>query len=296
MTECFTQLTRAFCGTNGDSKYIPLHELSESTAAKSLITGALENGSIKPEPIYGKDNVIAYEFLTCPRKYNPLLPRQNFNMEDLSRDFYDKGLHIEFDVALSSAILMNARDFPATLNIHPKSAQEDEFWRGIEPYLKGHPPQNIIFEILEHHIEKTADVSHLRDMKAKGYGVWLDDFTINPENDRRILTPNHDNRLVVFRNIYDTVKIDGPLIQAFMGDKKAQEEHGFTDKDLIRLMDYLRDETPCNTSYIAERVQNRKEADILFDMGFVGVQGFNLKEEDFHYRMREQSSLQYDNM
>ncbi len=285
----FKNLVTAFCNRSGSGRYYHLYKLADSLSAQALFSGALKNGSIKPEPIYGLDGYIAHEFLTRPRQKNPLLPRQQFNIESLSREFYEKDLHVEFDVTLCEVILENATNLPATLNIHPKSAQYDEFWRGIEPLLKDHPPQDIIFEILEYDIDKTADVSALRDMKSKGYGVWLDDFTINSPDDKNILAPNHDNRLAVFDGIYNVIKFDGPLVKSFMGCKDSQKDHGFTDECLIRLMNYLGNNIPSNISFVAEHVQNREEANILFNMGFMGVQGFNLDSKDFDYAAKKEA-------
>lgn len=245
-----------------------------------FVLDAFKNGSIL-EPIYGQNQIIGYESL-CRPDYKE---GKEISMDKVATGFYERGAAIEFDILTCEIGLETTqyklkktfeaygldyaakkiphqkhKKLPVTLNISVESALSPTFWKKLEPYLENFNAQDVIFEILEHDVDPTADISHLNTLKRRGYRFALDDFAAGPE---------HQNRLKIFADIIDFIKIDGPLI------RNAIEEQ---DRSLNDITKSLKDH-----KLVAERVHSKTEANQLFDMGFYGVQGRELKHEDFTY-------------
>lgn len=235
-----------------------------------LLPAGVSQHRSEQEPIYGKQNYIAYEAL-----FRPSENITSLSISELSKMFYHLGAQEKFDALTLQKGLNDAKNFPVTLNISVKSALSPEFWNNIEGVLKNHNPQDIIFEILEHDVALDADISHLETLKELGFKFALDDFSIGE---------SHKNRLAVFTDLIDYIKIDGPLVRAGLGDKNTP----FTENDFIKLTDNLREVAP-HTKLIAEHVNNAKEAASLFWLGFDGVQGRDLNPEDFPYTPEAQA-------
>ncbi len=238
-------------------------------AYRALLSDAFKNGVVQ-EPIYGVDEYIAYECLS-----RPACNDMKFRMDILSEQFYARGVAEEFDILTTANGLKAARNFPVTLNIAVDTVLSTSFWEKMEKRLSPFAPQDLIFEILEHDVDLDADISHLERLRAQGYRFALDDFAIGD---------SHKNRLFVFGGLIDYIKIDGPLVRAGLGD----ESDGFTQDDFDKLLDKIKGTHP-EATLIAERVRSRAEADTLFDLGFKGVQGRQLKAIDFPYSIAAQN-------
>ncbi len=240
-----------------------LHEFA-SDIAQSVINDAYKNGAIQ-EPIYGVDKIIASESLARPKdKING-----NYSIGAISEEFYRRGLAEKFDALTCSIGIDHAEHFPATLNIAVESALSIAFWEEIDRHVKGVAAENFIFEILEHDVDIRADISHLYELKDMGYRFALDDYSGNKIDTRR---------LYVFGELVDYIKIDGPLVRAGLGD----EDTGSSAAKFESIFNFLKINYP-DVMLIAERVRTAQEAQTLFDMGFDGVQGRDLKPEFFHY-------------
>ncbi len=242
---------------------ISLHEFS-TEIAQSVINDAYKNGAVQ-EPIYGVNGIIASESLVRPKDSI----NGRYSTGALSEEFYRRGLSEEFDVLTCSIGIDHANHFPTTLNISVESALSVSFWEKIAVQVKDIDPKKFIFEILEHDVDPNADISHLHELKDKGYRFALDDYCGNKIDARR---------LAVFGELIDYIKIDGPLVRAGLGDKVE----GHSAEKFREVIDYLKAQFP-NVMLIAERVRSADEAQKLFDMGFDGVQGRDLKPEFFHY-------------
>ncbi len=242
---------------------IPLEDLSEDVV-QSVIYDAYKNGAVQ-EPIYGKFAVLAAESLARPKDDM----HGAYSIGELSKEFYRRGLAEKFDVLTCSIGIKHATQLPATLNISVESALSPTFWAEIEQRVEGFEPENFIFEILEHDVDVNADIEHLKALKERGFRFALDDFTGNALD---------ENRLAVFGDLVDYIKIDGPLVRASFDD----EGEGYTATQFEKLVETLRTDHP-ETQLIAERVRTAEEAQTLFDMGFAGVQGRQLKPEFFPY-------------
>jgi len=242
---------------------IALHEFGLDIT-QSVINDAYKNGAIQ-EPIYGVNEIIASESLARPKdKING-----SYSIGLLSEEFYKRGLAEKFDALTCSVGIDHARHFPATLNIAVESVLSVSFWEKIDDHVKGVDPKNFIFEILEHDVDPNADISHLHELKDMGYRFALDDYYGNKIDSRR---------LAVFGELVDYIKIDGPLVRAGLGD----EVKGHSAEKFREVFDDIKARFP-DVMLIAERVRSAEEAQKLFDMGFDGVQGRDLKPEFFHY-------------
>lgn len=242
---------------------IPLEDLSEDVV-QSVIFDAYKNGAVQ-EPIYGYANILAAESLARPKDDM----HGAYSIGELSKEFYRRGLAEKFDVLTCSIGIKHAKHLPATLNIAVESALSPSFWDEIERRVEGFEPENFIFEILEHDVDVNADIEHLKALKERGFRFALDDFTGNALD---------QNRLAVFGDLVDYIKIDGPLVRAGLGD----DGEGYSAEQFESLVATLRVDHP-ETQLIAERVRTAEEAETLFDKGFTGVQGRQLKPEFFPY-------------
>jgi EAL domain-containing protein (putative c-di-GMP-specific phosphodiesterase class I) len=249
---------------------------------EAIIKDAFKNGSIQ-EPIYGKYGFLAHESLARPVDANG----KKYSISNISNLFYEEGLAVQFDTLTSSLGMKNSENRPITLNISIESALSPEFFDGIKSRMERHNLENedIIFEILEHDVKPNVDISHLESLKEEGFRFALDDFSI-AEKDKTVSKENV-NRIAVFGNLVDFVKIDGPLVRAkFEEEFKSKNRHGKDKKyfaDDFKTSLSLVQTTMPQADIICERVYNKQEADILFDLGVKGVQGWDLKDEDFNY-------------
>lgn len=233
---------------------------------EALDSNAFKRRHIKAEAIYGQDKIVAYEILSRP--YNG---EKAFSIGHLSELSYSLDIAREFDALTCSNALKVAEEAPLrrpiTLNLSVDSVLSNQFWTFMEPKLEPFKPTDMIFEILEHNVNRTADIAHLYAMKKQGYRFALDDYSIGQD---------HENRLHVFGDLVDFIKIDGPFVRAGLGDESTE----FTQEQFNETAQRLKNEYP-HCALVAERVYDREEAQYLFDMGFVGVQGWDLEPEDF---------------
>ncbi|MGH1378454.1 MAG: EAL domain-containing protein [Alphaproteobacteria bacterium] len=233
---------------------------------EALESNAFKRRHIKTEAIYGQNETIAYEILSRPNN-----GEKSFSIGHLSQLSYELDIAREFDALTCSNALKVAEESPLTrpitLNISVDSALSYNFWGFLGAKIEKFEPEDIIFEILENDVDVNADITHLKNFQDRGYRFALDDFSIGQD---------HENRLSVFGDLVDFIKIDGPFVRAGLGDEDTE----FTKEQFDTTIQRLRDDYP-NSKLIAERVNNREEAQYLFDMGFSGVQGWDLKEQDF---------------
>lgn len=241
-------------------------------AYQALLSDAFKNGVVQ-EPIYGKDQYIAHESLSRPAH-----DEVQFHMDILSQQFYAHGVAEEFDILTSANGLKGAENLPVTLNIAVDTVLSSGFWNKMEKRLSPFSPDDLVFEILEHDVDLNSDISHMYALRDQGYRFALDDFALGE---------SHKNRLKVFGDVIDYIKIDGPIIRAFFDGDSDTNKHD----DLANILEYIRETHP-DIELIAERVRSRQEADQLFDMGFTGVQGRQLRAEDFDYATKVDSTCQ----
>ena len=232
---------------------------------RSVMSDAYKNGAVQ-EPIYGRNRVIAAESLARPSDDT----FGDYSIGELSQEFYARGLAEKFDTLTSSIGIKYARQFPATLNISVESALSPKFWDGIQKRAENFEPEHFIFEILEHDVDVNADISHLRALKERGYRFALDDYAGTPED---------KHRLAVFGDLVDYIKVDGPLVRAGLGDTEMADH---SVDEFVQVLARLQTDYP-DIELIAERVRTAEEAQTLFDMGFTGVQGRQLKPQFFEY-------------
>ncbi len=265
---------------------VPTYGISKEKFNKEHVEAALKdafkNGSIQ-EPVYGQNNFIAHESLLRPKDKDG----KEYSIGKISTLFYEEGLSVEFDVLACSLGMKASKNRPITLNISVQSALTPEFFDEIKKRMDQHKLKNkdIIFEILEHDVDPNADISHLKTLKGERFHFALDDFSI-AEKDKTVSKENA-NRIAALGEIVDFVKIDGPIIRAFFEKEyKGKNRHGkpksYSKTDFHNTLQIIHETMP-HTKIIAERVYNKTEADQLFNMGIEGVQGWDLKDEDFHY-------------
>lgn len=256
---------------------------------QAVLHNAFRNGAIQ-ESIYGKDDFIAHESLARPKDNKG----REYSIGKISSAFYRRGLAIPFDNLTHSIGLKNAKQFPATINVSIESVLSPEFWERRDQKAHLIRPQDTIYEILEHDIKIGTDISLLHEKKAQGYRFALDDFSKGI---------SHSNRLHVFGELVDYIKIDGPLVRAYLDGESSE----ILDNDTIRF--YTPDDfeavlTKLNNHYgekglaipllIAERVRTADEAHKMFEIGFGGVQGRDLKPVFFHYTPEAQNLAKPD--
>lgn len=233
---------------------------------EALDSDAFKRRQIKHEAIFKQDKVLAYEVLSRPHN-----GERAFSIGHLSELSHRLDVAKEFDALTCANALQVAKETPMmkpiTLNISVESAISYNFWNFMGEKLEQHKPEDLIFEILENNVNLDADITHLNAFKDRGYRFALDDYSIGED---------HDNRLHVFGNLVDFIKIDGPFVRAGLGDTDTE----FSQEQFNETIQQLKDKHP-DVNLIAERVYNREEAQYLFDMGFTGVQGWDLKPEDF---------------
>ncbi|MBL4590113.1 MAG: EAL domain-containing protein [Alphaproteobacteria bacterium] len=271
-------LIRAFTGLKQHS-FKALHE--------ALATNALHNSAgrcvVKDEPIYGKDDFIAHELLACPKNFS-----KEFSIGELSETAYNAGYHQAFDKRTLNNCIEYANISPFTVNISVISALSPDFFEGLIKKLEEYTlkPNDIIFEILEHNVDRNASISHLEKMKKQGFRFALDDYSNGK---------SHLNRLQVFGDLVDFIKIDGPLIRAALdGEYKKNGSVIATVDDynsaIQALNDHYNNQTTPLPPLVGEFVRNRQDADRLYDMGFSGVQGRHLNSQDFAYAAKVTSN------
>lgn len=233
---------------------------------EALDSNAFRRRHIQTEAIYGQGETIAYEILSRPNN-----GKKSFSIGHLSQLSHDLDIAKEFDALTCSNALEVSQELsvvkPITLNLSVDSVLSENFWTFMAPKLEPFKPKNMIFEILEHNVDRTADITHLEAMKDQGYRFALDDYSIGQD---------HENRLHVFGDLVDFIKIDGPLVRAGLGDDNTE----FMQEQFNEAVQRLKNDYP-HCALVAERVYNREEAHYLFDMGLTGVQGWGLKPEDF---------------
>lgn len=260
------------------------HEDFKLEHVQAILHDAFKNGSIQ-ESIFSEDDYIAHESLARPKDENGRI----YSIGNIAKAFYKAGLHVEFDTLTSSIGLKHAKKFPVTLNISVESALSPKFWDEIKKRTQHINPEDIIFEILEHDIAPRTDISVLEARKAEGFRFALDDFSIGKD---------HDHRLQVLGGLVDYIKIDGPLVRAYLeGTYTENHDDGtvtnYTKADfedtVAKIQNYYEAQGLPMPLLIAERVRTREEAQDLFDIGFSGVQGWKLQPEDFHYTPEAQA-------
>ncbi len=286
----FGRLRKLF--SKGGNGYFSLPDLRDDPQIAPVLADAFECKETKFEPIYGLDALVAIEILSRPKSRIDMLSNHVKNIGTITESFYEAGNGVEIDEVLCRNSLDSApKDTPFTLNISTASAADPKFFERLEEPLSQFDPKNVIWEILEHRIARDTDISHLHDMKDQGYRFWLDDFLINPQSASRLLAPEHQSRIDVFAKsgLAESIKLDGSIVLAGLGYEDDSNEYGFDCLD--RAVSYIRGELP-DINLVAERVQNRGEADRLFSMGFNGVQGFNLNSRDFLYESKEKSAFE----
>lgn len=253
---------------------------------QAILHDAFKNGAIQ-ESIYAEHDFVAHESLARPKdKYGRV-----YSIGRIARAFYERGMAVEFDTLTTKIGFEYAKDFPATFNISIESALSPKFWENIQEEAEEIGQENLIFEILEHDISPDTDISVFLERKSRGYRFALDDFSLGKP---------HENRLAVFGEHVDYIKIDGPLVRAFL-EGEFHEEHDdgtsihYTKEDfesaISTIEKFYQDKGLPVPQLIAERVYNAEEARILFGMGFTGVQGRELKPEYFYYTPEMQQPL-----
>lgn len=240
----------------------PEHENNEGL---SNIKNALEANAFKAdvcfEPIFGRSEILAYEALARPEGNNGQL----FPIQTLANQMYTLGFGSQLDTLTTLNALSKIENFPVTLNISVESALSEAFWDSMIPKLAIYDPKSIIFEILEHDVSVDANTMVLEAVRGAGYRFALDDFGLGGL---------HNRRLQVFGDIVDFIKIDGAYLQ------KLYVHEPESLKALIR---YLNAEYP-QAELIAEHVKHFDQAEILFALGFTGVQGRNLRRDEYFWR------------
>ena len=254
-------------------KIIPTGTFSRFVA---LLNGALDNNNNHPvfEPILKKNGtVLAYESLSRPKDNDGVC----HGIQDLAITSYQLGKHLELDTLTCISGMENAfnqKRLPVSLNISVASALRPDFFEEIDRHVRtlGLKPDDIIFEILEHDVDPETDIDHLWEIKDMDYRFALDDFGIGKE---------HVNRLRVFGELVDFIKIDGPYICGYL------KQNGFNitndEKCKDGIFDCLAVLNKHYGSYdtmpflIAERAHTFEEIIALSDLGFSGFQGQELK-------------------
>ena len=249
---------------------LSLHGIFEKAAAKPVsftkaelinIRNALQADAFKSkvlfEPIFGRDKILAHEALARPEGNG-----QAFPIQILANQMYNFGYSSQLDTLTSLNALHQTRKFPITLNISVESALSEKFWDLLIPRIARYSPRDVIFEILEHNVDLSADTMVIEALRGAGYRFALDDFGLGAM---------HNRRLQVFGPIMDFIKIDGYYLQ---------DLYVHNPDNLKSLVKYLRSSYP-QAQLIAEHVKHFDQAQILFALGFCGVQGRNLRVSDF---------------
>ncbi len=253
-------------------------KMDVQTFGDALTRDMFKTRHIKPEPIYTKDGVLAYEALSRPEDNEG----KTYSIGPVTEMAYGLGLAEEVDGVLCSnaltVALKNPDKTPVTLNMSVKSVLSLDFWNRIEPKMDKLGMNNIISEILEHDVALDADITYLEELKEQGVRFALDDLSVGED---------HDHRLEVFGALVDFIKIDGPLVRAYFEGEFSEKDQTYTHADFEALLEKVSERVP-HAQIIAERVYNKEEAQQLFDLGITGVQGWNLKAQDFGITPHEQ--------
>ena len=243
----------------------------------AVVNGALDNNRPDFHPVKDEDNnILFYESLSRPIDNNGVSQA----IYPLVNEYYDHHQHYDLDLctcftAMEVAEINNLK--PISLNISVASALNPHFFDFIETDLKtfGFKPEDIIFEILEHPVDRDANIEHLEKLKAKGCRFALDDFGIEKK---------FQDHLHVFGDLVDFIKVDGqPYVRDYLDKVNCDETAPSSDKcDLIKILIDINRHYGTNKipSLIAEHVHNRQEIPILKKLGFVGFQGEYTKKWD----------------
>lgn len=249
---------------------------------QAVLNNAFKNSAVQ-ETIYYKDgSVLAHESLCHPTDASG----KRYSIANISKLAYECGLSKTFDIMTSSLGIKKAvktGKIPITINISVESALDPEFFDEIYKRVlkRGLNPKDIIFEILEHDVELDADISHLHALKRQGYRFALDDFGKGQ---------SHDNRLEVFGDIIDFIKIDGPYVRAYLEEtyhyKSAPNKNLlYYPNDLADILEKIEKKGLGHIPIIAEFVQNMKEIEKLVPLGVTGYQSRDLKPKAFSYSL-----------
>ncbi len=290
MSNFFNTLLHAVIPHHGISK-----EKFDLDHVQATLRNAFTHGTSVQEPIYGKDTTIAYEALARPKDETGY----NFPIHTIANQFYDENLSEEFDLLTCSMGMEFATKRPLSLNVAVKSILNPSFCNQLEEMTKNYGLNNddIIIEILEHDVALNADISHLHEMKKRGFRFALDDISYSPKD--KATSKENRNRITIFSSICEFAKIDGPLIRAYLENGyDSKNKNGkpirYTPTDFETLLDTIQRRIP-NAQIIAEHIKNKEEADIMFNLGIHGVQGWDLKNENFSYARDAQNKENKEN-
>ncbi|MGH1456241.1 MAG: EAL domain-containing protein [Alphaproteobacteria bacterium] len=276
MSNFFNALLHAVIPHQGISK-----EKFDLEHVQAMLRNAFAHGKSIQEPIYSQEAVITYESLARLKDETG----HDFPIYTIANQFYDDGLSEEFDLLTCSMGMEHADKLPISLNVSVKSILNTLFCTKLQEMTKNYSLENsdIIIEILEHDVALDAEIDHLLQMKKDGFRFALDDISYTPRD--KGTSRENRNRIKIFSNISTFAKIDGALVRAYLENGyESKNKNGklvqYTPNDLTTLIDTLQRRIP-HAQIIAEHVKNKDEADIMFDLGINGVQGWDLKLTDF---------------
>ncbi len=235
----------------------------------TVINGAFENDVTSFDPVKDKNNcIIFHESLSRPVDDGGV-PHKIYPLVSL---YYRHNKHFEMDLCTCNTALINASEKgikPISLNISVVSALSPEFFTSIKRIIEVHgfAPQDVVFEILEHDVDRGADIGHLLSLKKEGYRFALDDFAVGE---------SHENRLYVFGDLVEFIKFDKSCVRGYLDQIICDEESPKTDENsLIKALTVINRNLgeQKNVSLIAEYVYHRDEIPTLKKLGFDGFQG-----------------------
>lgn len=268
----FEKLYQAFNEHNALAGQGPAQQTNKADLqgfSEALANDAFKKRHMTMEPILLQSgDVLAYECLSRPSKSDGT----EYSIGPFTEMAYQMGLAIEMDTLLMSNALKKSHELsktPITLNTSIQSAMDLDFWNDMRPRMDKKGIQNIIIELLEHDIDPHSDIRHLHQLREQGLRFALDDLSLGQ---------SHENRLEAFGELVGYVKFDGPLVRAYFDGAHHDQDGTYLSstalEDTVKL---LRSELP-HALLIAEYVTNKDEAEELFHMGILGVQGRELNE------------------
>lgn len=223
--------------------------------------------------------VIAYEVLCHPVGETT---GKIYSISEASKKAYKAGDHYKFDLMTCSLGIKKAKEtgmVPITLNISPTSALNPKFIGEVIKRInrEGLCSEDIIFELLEHVVDPKADIEHLNKFKKRGYRFALDDFG---------LSKDHDNRLSLFGELVDFIKIDGPVLRGYLcteldvfNNEEPMNGHEYKSGDLNKILEkikvYFEERSLEPPMLIAERVHKENEIKLLAKLGIENFQSRN---------------------
>lgn len=235
----------------------------------ALFSDSFKNG-IEQETIWRDGEAVAHEALSRPKDCNG----KEFSIGIISEEIYALGMHFEFDVFTAANALRHATQFPLTINVSPASLLDPRYIGEIKERMDkyGYENEDVIFEILEHDVDPNTDISSLYTLKEEGFRFALDDMSNGIED---------KHRLKLFGDLVDFIKIDGPLVRAYLEGSYDQKNYAgevirtYDSSEFEDLIEGINEVFPEKT-FIAERVRTWDEAKRLTNMEFC-VQGRDLK-------------------